>query len=262
MNLKSPSEPSTYSRIYSRIFIEVFVDSIKSNHLPVKYLIHFTNSFPKLCSIVESSSLLLKYCQEDFYFGQEKVSRAAHPMVCFSKHDINELSKLKITYGKYGIAFFDEWAIKNRIHQVSYFDKESVLAEALSKLLSARRNIDSNLPPNLRLPIMQLKCFTKNARGYNSSLKAQDFNFAEENEWRFVPKKKDIGNGLLSQNRSTYLQNKEAHNRKLLPYPLRFKKKDISNIFVSTNEELNALEVKGFSSDVVSLSTWTIKTYV
>jgi len=225
----------------------------------MKHIIHFTSHFSKLSSIINTSSLRLKYCQEDFSLGDKMISRAAHPMVCFCNHDIDQLQSVTITYGRYGIAFTDEWVRKNKLHPVLYFDKASVLADALAKLLKARQNKeDSKLPDNLRLPIITIKCFTKNAQGYNSALKIDNFNFAEEREWRFVPNKKDIDDALISQNRSTYLKNKAAHNRKLLPFPLRFTSNDVSRIFVATDGEAKILEEKGIEKDKISLSKWKI----
>jgi len=223
----------------------------------MKKVIHFTKTFSNVSSILNSSSLRLKYCQEEFELGDNKISQAAHPMVCFSKLDINLLSKMKITYGRYGIAFNDDWVHRNKIHPVLYFDRESALANALAKLLRARQNQEnSKLPDSLRLPIMILKCFTKNANGYNRRLKVKDFNFADESEWRFVPSKKDISNGLISQNLSAYLKSRDAHNRKLLPFPLRFTRGDISKIFVATKAEVKLLENMGFSGSLVSVSRW------
>jgi hypothetical protein len=119
-----------------------------------------------------------------------------------------------------------------------YINDKSPAANGLGRLLQARRNkLQSDLPHYLRLPIIQLKCFTKNERGYNSHLNIKDFNFKEENEWRYVPEKKDIGNGLISQNKNKYLKNPKYYNNKLLPYPLRFKENDIEIIFVSNEAE-------------------------
>jgi hypothetical protein len=97
-------------------------------------------------------------------------------------------------------------------------------------------------------------------KGYNSYLKEDNFDFKSENEWRFVPRKNEIGNNLISQKRSTYLKNPKKHNNKLLPYPLRFNKSDIEYIFVSKQEEANKIS-QAFSINInkVLVSRWKTK---
>lgn len=208
----------------------------------MKNIIHFTDQFSKVNSILNTSSLRLTYCQEVFCLGKEKVSSAAHPMVCFSEFDIDDLVKKTISYGRYGIVFSNEWVVKNKIHPILYIEKESTVASALAKLLKARQNSEvSDLPNDLRLPIMTIKCFTKNTVGENSFLGQKDFNFREECEWRFVPEKKDIDYELISMNKSTYLLNKDLYNNKLKPFPLLFEYNDIEKIFVTTELELNTI---------------------
>ena len=203
-------------------------------------------------------TLRLSYSAEDFCIGTKKISSAAHPMVCFCQHNFDELNIKTITYGRYGIAFSTEWALKNRISPVIYVDGNSLAAKGLATLLKARQNkMREELPKYLRLPIMEIKCFTKNVRGYNSYLKKEGFDFKNENEWRYVPRKSDIDGCLISQNQSTYLKNRDRHNKKLLPFPFKFKMPDIEMIFVAKNEEIPIVS-NDFSIDPskVQLSKW------
>lgn len=157
-------------------------------------IIHVTRKLETLKSILRSSSLRLSYSKEDFCIGTQKISSAAHPMVCFCAYNLEELQSKIITYGKYGIAFSTDWALQKRISPVLYIDGNSLAAKGLATLLKARQNkMDKNLPKHLRMPIMEIKSFTKNVRGYNSYLKEDNFNFQYENEWRYVPRKSDIG---------------------------------------------------------------------
>jgi len=224
----------------------------------IQLIIHVTDSLKTLKSILCASSLRLSYSKEDFCIGTTKVSSAAHPMVCFCEYSINELKLKTITYGRYGIAFSKNWALKKRISPVLYIGGNSLAAKGLATLLKARQNkSDSKLPRHLRLPIMEIKCFTKNVRGYNSYLQKDDFDFQSENEWRYVPRKSDIGGNLISQNKSTYLKNPDRHNNRLLPYPLKFKASDIEAVFVSKNDEVPLISNK-FSIDLVKIrvSNW------
>ena len=84
---------------------------------------------------------------------------------------------------------------------------------------------------------MQIKCFTKHEAGYNSYLDQDNYCFKEENEWRYVPTKKQIGGGYISLHRSTFIENKEKYNNRLSSYPLRFSFPDIKAIYVQTESQ-------------------------
>lgn len=225
----------------------------------MKYVIHITPSLQNLKSILKDEHLRLKYCQEDFTIGTKSVSRAAHPMVSFSEFNVDELANKKITYGKYAIAFNRSWVEKHRIHPVLYIDKNSLIADSLANLLVARRkNANNELAPKVKLSIMNIKCFTKNAIGYNSYINEKNFNFKNENEWRFVPIKRKIGDNLISQNRSTYLSKKDYFNRKLLKYPLKFKLKDVDYIFVEKSEQIDELsDLFRIPKSKIKISQWS-----
>jgi hypothetical protein len=220
-------------------------------------IIHVTGSIKALKSILESSCLRLSYSKEDFCIGDRKVSRAAHPMVCFCQYNINELDSKTITYGKYGVAFSMEWALKKGISPVLYIDGKSLAAKGLATLLRARRNKDEKLPRNVRLSIIEIKCFTKNVRGYNSKLKKNNFIFKDENEWRYVPMKSRIGGNLISQSLSKFKENPTFYNNKLLPYPLKFKASDVKAIFVATKADIMQLskELPKYSSKI-QVANW------
>jgi hypothetical protein len=220
-------------------------------------LIHATNSIEKLLAILHSSSLRLSYSKEDFCIGSKKISSAAHPMVCFCEYDKYRLHSEVITYGRYGIAFSTDWGLKKRISPVLYVDDNSLAAKGIAALLKARQNKETKIPSYLRLPIMEIKCFTKNVRGYNSFFGKNNFNFKSENEWRYVPRKNDIANSLISQNQSTYINNQDKYNKKLLPYSLKFKRADINTIYVSNASEAQLIaEQLAFSISNIKVSPW------
>jgi hypothetical protein len=224
----------------------------------MKQIIHFTSDFEKLKSIIVSQSLKLNYCKEDFYLGDKKISSAAHPMISFSEYEISTINDEKITYGRFGIALSQSWIEKHRIHPVLYIDKNSILANSLADLLKARRkNAKTQLAPHVRLSIMTIKCFTKNAKGFNSYFNRPNFDFRKENEWRYVPTKKQIGGGLISQDRSKYMVNQDYYNKKLEPYSLKFGIKDIEWIFVESNEQLSEIiKLLPIEKQKVKLSNW------
>ena len=225
----------------------------------MKSIIHFTSEFETLKTILSSSSLRLFYCKEDFYLGDKKASSAVHPMVSFSEFIVKTIDKKKITYGKFGIGFKKAWAVKNKLHPVLYVDNNSLIANSLADLLVARRkNATTELAPNIRLAIMTIKCFTKNANGYNSYFKVDDFDFKSENEWRYVPTKKQIDGNLISQTKSKYLEKPDYYNNKLKDYSLKFSLADIEYLFVSTEQQRqNILKLISIDKDKIKISKWT-----
>ena len=104
---------------------------------------------------------------------------------------------------------------------------------------------------------MTIKCFTKNAKGYNSYFNCQNFDFREENEWRYVPTKKQIGGRLISQDRSKYMDKQDYYNKQLEKYSLKFTRKDVEFVFIESNEQLNEIiKLLSIDKQKVRLSKW------
>ena len=223
---------------------------------PDNVLIHFTNKMNKIDNILHLQSLNLSYCKEDFSISDDfLVSKAVHPMVCFSEQNLKNIAKKKITYGNYGIAFNPDWIVKNYIQPVIYIEKNSPVAQSLGSLLKFRRRLKKS---SIRKDIMVLKCFTKNTIGYNSHFKIKNFLFKEENEWRYVPSKKQIGGGFISENILTFKRLKTKYNKHIKKFPLKFDRiSDIHSVFVSSTIECEYLKIKYPSiSDKIKLSKW------
>ncbi|HFG0578740.1 TPA: abortive infection system antitoxin AbiGi family protein [Flavobacterium psychrophilum] len=201
----------------------------------MKKIIHFTKKYDSLESILKSSSFKIFYCKEDFSVRGILKSRAAHPMVCFSHFESDENIPIKSSYGSYGIEFSEEWAISKKIIPVIYIEENNQLSKALENLLIARRN--EKLNKKLAMSIMLIKCYTKNLIGKNSNQNNEKYSFKNENEWRFVPTKKEIGGNFISLNRKNYIENKEKYNNLVSKYSLNFKLLEIRKIYVSNDEE-------------------------
>lgn len=219
------------------------------------HIIHITKEYSVLERILSSKSFILSFSKENFYYGGKVISQAIHPMVCFSEYCSEEIDSKIITYGKYGVGFDKEWARKKKIGPVLYISQTSLAAKGMASLLKARRN--QNLPNNLRLPIMELKCFIKNEIGFNGHTKDREFDFKAENEWRYVPKKAEIDNYYISQNQSIYKNNKEILNKISLKYPLKFKLEDIKVVFVLNQTELNLIHEKfKIDKNIIKIAGW------
>lgn len=224
----------------------------------MRYIIHFTSKFSNLKSILSDNSLRLHYCKEDFCLGEKKVSSAVHPMVSFSQYNIKTIDKKQITYGMFGIAFTNSWVKRNKMHEVLYVNSDSVIANSLSDLLKARRKgATEQLSANVRLSIMMIKCFTKNARGYNSYLRESNFDFKKENEWRYVPTKKQIGGKFISLSKNKYIAKPDFYNDQLVDYSLKFTIKDIEYIFVKTlKQSLEVQKITSLDKSRIRISQW------
>ncbi|MCT7911360.1 abortive infection system antitoxin AbiGi family protein [Arcobacter lacus] len=227
---------------------------------------HFTKELNTLISILKDSSFRLSYCSEEFRDENEKIiSHAAHPMVCFSEYNEKEIASKNITYGCYCISMKKDWAIKNKLNPVLYVEKNSHIALGLKTLLLRRKKTQkgSSFP---RLAVMQIKCFTKHVKGYNSHFDEDNFDFKYENEWRYVPEKKDIGNYYISIDNSRYKQVlekakknliKDKYNKRLESFPLKFNENDIEFVFVEEESEIRILEQSfPFLNGKVRKYTW------
>ncbi|WP_444939042.1 abortive infection system antitoxin AbiGi family protein [Microbulbifer sp. JMSA002] len=223
-------------------------------------IVHFTREFEHLCSILSSRSFRLSYCGE--YFGDKTgkvISRAAHPMVSFSDYSDVELLTKVVTYGGYGVALTKNWALNQGLSPVNYVEKNSPAAQGLVSLLKARQR--KIIPSTLRLPIIQLKCFTKHVYGFNSYFNESNFDFKAENEWRFVPSRKQIGGNRISENFSTYDKNRDKYNKRLEKYPLRFSYSDVAFVYVKTEpERQRILTLAHLPECKVKLKRWKEKT--
>lgn len=222
-------------------------------------IIHFTEKFDTLKSILTEASFRLKYCSELFYLGDKVSSSAVHPMVSFSEHGIRTINRKNITYGKFGIGLKRTWITKQQLHPVLYIDNNSHVANALSNLLEARRKrAKTELAPRVRQSIMVIKCFTKNRCGYNSYFDIDNFDFYPEKEWRYVPTKSQINGNLISQTKRLYEQRRTHYNDKLKKFPLKFKLTDIEYIFVETEKQRKEIAATyNISIDIIKISKWS-----
>ncbi|MDX7858532.1 abortive infection system antitoxin AbiGi family protein [Aeromonas caviae] len=222
-----------------------------------KNIIHFTNKLDYLIDIFNSGGFKLAYCGEIFNVNGSRISSAAHPMVCFSGYSENDFQNRNVTYGRYGIQMKQSWVQRKKVTPVLYVDESSQVALSLGKLLKARQGrVQFKLPDELRLSIIQLKCFTKNTRGYNSYFKINNFPFHEENEWRFVPTIAELKGAKLSQNLSTYMKNKVRHQIVLSGHQLDFSLEDIELIYVQNENEIRQISMLIGNNIPIKTSPW------
>jgi len=222
-------------------------------------LLHFTQELSTLESILQSSAFNIGYCAENFEAEDKKISGVAHPMVSFSEYKDEDLIYQNIKYGGYAVGLSKDWAVNKGLSPVSYIERHSKAAIGISSLLTARQTCEEDVfSKELRLSIMQVKCFIKHEIGHNSQFKDDGFNFKNENEWRYVPTKKQIGGHYISLDQSSFINDKEKYNNRLLPYPLTFSRSDIVVIYVQSKIQKAHL-IRKFPSlrHIIKLAKWT-----
>ena len=91
----------------------------------------------------------------------------------------------------------------------------------------------------------------------NSYLKKDDYDFTKENEWRYIPYRKDINGNYISIDLSKYEENQTMHNEKIEDYPLKFEIIDIKKIFVASHSEIKSLsESINIDKCLIQVSNW------
>ena len=65
----------------------------------------------------------------------------------------------------------------------------------------------------------------------------KNFNFKDENEWRYVPLKKEIEGNFISINRKDYVNKIDYYNDLISKYSLKFNDIDIQKIYVENDNE-------------------------
>lgn len=201
-------------------------------------IIHYTKDYKSLAGIL-TEGFKIKYCLEVLHVSKNPPRSAAHPMVSFCDIPLSLSHQHFGLYGCYGIGLTKNWANKNNINPVLYIEKESDIGNLLYNLLVQKDELSGNHKETLVDFLFQTKSFTKNYSGplKRGDVDTQNYKFYDEREWRYIPKKGQIGNQSISVPGSKYIKEKEVYNQKLSQYKLDFGIEDISYIIVkSTNE--------------------------
>jgi hypothetical protein len=202
-------------------------------------IIHYTNSYKNLAGIIKEG-FKIKYCLEMLYTSQHKPRGAAHPMISFCDIPLSLSDQHFKLYGSYGIGLSKNWAKLNSINPVLYIEKESDIGNLLYTLLMNKKQLAGTHKEEITELIFQTKCFTKN---YSAPLKrgkinTDDYKFYDEREWRYIPKRSEIGNKSRSIPSETFLEDKNKYNNLISSYKLPFSPSDISYIIVKETTEI------------------------
>ncbi|CAI1738977.1 abortive infection system antitoxin AbiGi family protein [Serratia proteamaculans] len=190
------------------------------------------------------------------------------PMVSFCDIRLSQLDEHTIKYGEFGFDLTKEWAEKNSLHPVLYMSKNStvfsvynqrmrVLKNALVPLWNDRKNLKGkdkltfNKLKSEYGDLYNLLRYMKNYRGkliQGGELKDENFIFADEKEWRYVPEP-FVGDMWPSMDLSKIesREDKLFHSSKFSSFSIDFTLNDIKYIIIPDDSYTS--EVMGYLRD-------------
>lgn len=238
-----------------------------------KILFHFTSK-QNIYKILESN-FKVSYGRERI-LGGNKIRKFAVPMVSFSDLRLSELKNNIGTYGKFGIGLTKEWAISNGLNPVMYANKESFFTENFIDGLDAffeiimRTTDTSGNYENTYNNIINTLRYIKNYKGdliRPGKDTIEDYVFANEREWRYVPKMSENISPFINIEKIATSQQKSAFNKKIQHIRLNFTPDDIQYLIVEKDSDINDLishlrNVKNrFSQPIIDKLSSRILTY-
>lgn len=227
---------------------KVRIINIKNMGLSTDTLLHQTE-FKNLRKILSNKFFKTSYSKETFDCKEPKMISSKgnifyFPMICFSEIPISSLHNHLYRYGNCIIGMKKEWAISNRMNQVHYYQKESVLMDSLIEIYN-RYYLEVMERNNKNEDILDvfhhLEYQIVHSKNYSGKVETKDFEdenyfFSEEKEWRSVPK--NIKRGVtLSIHPDYFKKNKERLQKKIGKKTLPFELSDIRFLILDSDEQ-------------------------
>jgi len=210
-------------------------------------LFHFTKTKESLFSILRDG-FKVSYAEESVSGANGDPKRLGVPMVSFCDLRISELTQHMGKYGYYGIGLKKAWANRSKLHPVLYMNKDHSLFErygwavintydALGKgsfYGDGHEQIESSIEI-----FMNVWRYMKNYEGrlLRDGSVDDEFRFADEREWRYVP---HLGVSLdyISSEKLDVDGWKAIWNDKIKDQVLVFTPEDIEYVVVSIEDEV------------------------
>jgi len=180
----------------------------------------------------------------------------AVPMVSFCDIRLTQLDEHTTKYGSFGFGLTKGWAEKNNLHPVLYMSRESNLFSLYNKrirdiknqlvpLWNVRHNLEKNQLKNFEYlkneysDLYNLLRFMKNYKGrliQGGETKNENFIFADEKEWRYVPEPfvGDMWPSLNLEKVKSKIE-KAQLSEKFSDYSISFSMDDIKYLLVPSN---------------------------
>jgi Putative abortive phage resistance protein AbiGi, antitoxin len=172
-------------------------------------LFHFTDSLDVIKDILNDGAFEARYCRERLVYegdsGEELLTpELLVPMVSLCDYKLSEISHHALNYGHYGLGMKKQWAIDNGLNPVLYISKKSEEIRSLLQTMkdaavalsneSREGNLGKKTLLEAQINISKLIAWTKNYQGTlnRKGTLIHDFRFADDKEWRYVARQKDI----------------------------------------------------------------------
>lgn len=206
-------------------------------------LFHFTKSLDTLKSILHYNFHPV-YCLEDVsWLALGRHSFIAFPLVCFCDIPIGRISDHVNFYGNYGVGMSKQWGLENGLNPVLYLSEESNPADSIRtafraalKLRADFRN-DEYLDSIRRLAgYMKMMIGTMLVEG-----KSVQKEFYMENEWRYIPRVKDLQQYLTKDQYDDSGALQQWNDQAKTAGKLKFSPDDVRYIFVARDADIPGL---------------------
>ncbi|RKR65134.1 abortive phage resistance protein AbiGi (putative antitoxin) [Yokenella regensburgei] len=161
-------------------------------------ILHFTKEIESLKSILSSGYFRASYAKESI-IGPDSKREFGIPMVSFCDIRLSHLYEHIKKYGRFGVGLKKEWAIKHGLNPVSYLNKNCSMFTAFNeRLREMNRELRSlkayeevySLEKAKYRDLINILRYMKNYEGplvRKGELVNENYRFANENEWRYVP---------------------------------------------------------------------------
>lgn len=211
-----------------------------SKSLYPKTFFHFTNDIKILESIITCKYFRPSYARETIYGkNQQKIRYFGIPMVSFCNIRLSLLSEHTQKYGSYGIGLTYEWITRNNLNPVFYVSRDSNVFLQLDEQI---RNIKEDLAITKESynSLSNILRYIKNHTGplIRDNKKRNNYCFADEMEWRFVPEINNNISPIVLQKNIDTKEKKEKLNDKIKHIHLKFTIDDIKYIMLKNEKDL------------------------
>lgn len=203
-------------------------------------IVHFTSSKDALKGIL-SDNFKIKYCREVLKFEGRSDIVLRVPMVSFCDIPLSQVKEHISRYGEYGLGLTREWAVRNRLNPVLYFEPGSHLAQSYSSAMTGLSKSRSAV--DIEQAYGDLWDLARYMKPYEASLERKGdtvdrYRFSDEREWRYVPPK---GSGCVSLFVDSQLgfEFDESSASKVDALRLQFEPNDIKYIIIKDDSEIS-----------------------
>lgn len=218
-------------------------------------LFHFTSK-NGLFEILQHN-FKVSYAREKIV-GKNTKRELAVPMVSFCDLKLSELKVHMEKYGKYGIGLTKDWANRKGLNPVMYVSKHCDFTDnfnnALYKIypeINKIKKINNNLnkidakAENHYMSILDAYRYMKNYEGslIREGEKVENYRFADEREWRYVPSLNDsrVEDPFVAISNIKTKKQKAEYNQKINGVYLKFEPEDIKYLIVENEDDITKI---------------------